>query len=314
MSTNKTISEFPLTSLSSTDIFLINHLNTTSTVTFHTLSSTISQNISTNVVNNLTGDNIVQKLSTIFIKKPTTATNGQILTYNGSNWVASNVPAFNGFGSGYFTGTFLSAGENKTFTVPSGLKKIEIIAVGSGGNGSLYPAGSYVENLNTIGTINFFGNTLCVPYRNSTYSSVEPYVDIASGIGGGNGSKGASKGSSLRGAGGGSGGWTKKTLYVNTGDVFTYTTGIPYRESRISKTSWFMTANAGGDATNFTNVGGSGRAGTGGTIGGDFDIGYEGESGQGGGPGGSNLGGRQRGLDGNFGSIFGGYIFVRIIP
>lgn len=74
MATNKKISEFPVTtSLAGNDAFLINHLGSTSTVSFSSLSSSI------------TNDSI---------KLPSTATGGQVLTYNGSTttWVASAVP------------------------------------------------------------------------------------------------------------------------------------------------------------------------------------------------------------------------------
>ena len=71
---NKKISEFPIaTSLAGGDDFLFNHLGSTSTVAFSTLSSSI------------TNDSI---------KIPSSATGGQVLTYNGSTttWVASAVP------------------------------------------------------------------------------------------------------------------------------------------------------------------------------------------------------------------------------
>jgi len=85
---NKKISEFPLTtSLANSDVFLIDHLGSTSTVSF----STVSQTVSSNIVDNLNNDTVTQKLSTNFIKKPASSTNGQVLTYNGSTstWVAS---------------------------------------------------------------------------------------------------------------------------------------------------------------------------------------------------------------------------------
>lgn len=71
---NKKISQFPVTtSLAGNDAFLINHLGSTSTVAFSSLSSSI------------TNDSI---------KLPSGATGGQVLTYNGSTttWVASAVP------------------------------------------------------------------------------------------------------------------------------------------------------------------------------------------------------------------------------
>lgn len=303
MANNKKISEFPLTSLSSNDIFLINHLNTTSTVTFDTLSSTISQNISTNIVSNLTGDNIVQKLSTVFIKKPTTATDGQILTYNGSNWVASNVPTFSGFGSGYLTGIFLSAGTNMTFMAPNNIKQLEIIAVGSAGNGASTSTNSGIT-ITSVGVV--LGTALCPNIINNTYQ----------GGNGGGGFKASGAG------GGGAGGWVKKTLTVTSGQIFTYSTGIINGNSIISSNGWSMSAYAGSQPA-YANgtIGSTNPGGAGGSIGGDYDIGHIGENGssttRGEGftnPGGNGALGRD--IYGNLGgenSKYSGYIFVKLI-
>jgi hypothetical protein len=109
---NKKISEFPVTtSLAGNDAFLINHLGSTSTVAFSSVSNTISQTIT----NSLTGDTVIQKLSGNFIKKPDTATAGQVLTYNGSTstWVASALPSF--------TGTNQSPTSNGYQKLPGGL-------------------------------------------------------------------------------------------------------------------------------------------------------------------------------------------------
>ncbi len=74
---NKKISEFPsVTTLSNSDIFLINSLGTTSSVSLAVLSG------------NITNSPLIQNS----IQKPLAATNGQVLTYNGSTWVASAVP------------------------------------------------------------------------------------------------------------------------------------------------------------------------------------------------------------------------------
>jgi len=99
---NKKISEFPITtSLSGNDVFLINHLSSTSTVSFSTVSNTISQTVSTSITNSLTGDTVIEKLSGNFIKIPTTALSGQVLTYNGttSTWVASAASSGNSVGN-----------------------------------------------------------------------------------------------------------------------------------------------------------------------------------------------------------------------
>jgi len=88
---NKKISEFPVTtSILQDDDFLINHIGTTNTVSFSTVNNTINSSI----INSLTGDTVTRNLSTNFIRKPASATNGQVLTYNGSTstWVASAAP------------------------------------------------------------------------------------------------------------------------------------------------------------------------------------------------------------------------------
>jgi hypothetical protein len=70
---DKKISEFPITtSLADDDIFLINHLGSTNTVSYNTLKSSTNNDV---------------------IKKPVpSGTNGQVLTYNGTTWIAANVP------------------------------------------------------------------------------------------------------------------------------------------------------------------------------------------------------------------------------
>ena len=71
---NKKISEFPvITTPAGNAAFLVNHLGSTSTVSFSSLSSVVSNDS---------------------IKLPSGATGGQVLTYNGSTstWVASAAP------------------------------------------------------------------------------------------------------------------------------------------------------------------------------------------------------------------------------
>jgi hypothetical protein len=151
---NKKISEFPITTtLASGDDFLINHIGTTSTVSFSSVSDTISQTVSSSIINSLSGDTVVQKLSANFIKKPDSATNGQVLTYNGSTstWVASSLSA-----QGYNN----SLTENGYQKLPSGL----IMQWGK-------YAGS-LDDTNTTITLsiafpNAFLNVTATPYRNS---------------------------------------------------------------------------------------------------------------------------------------------------
>ena len=112
---NKKISEFPVTtSLADSDIFLVDHVGSTSTVSFSTVSNTISQTVSSSITNSLTGDTVIRKLSTNFIKKPASASNGQVLTYNGSTstWGADSLSA-NGFNA--------SLSSNGYQKLPSGL-------------------------------------------------------------------------------------------------------------------------------------------------------------------------------------------------
>jgi hypothetical protein len=88
---NKKISEFPIITTSAlSDIFLIDHFGTTSTIAM----STVTDSISTTVINGLSGDTVIAKLSGSFIKKPTTASAQQVLTYSGTTntWVASAAP------------------------------------------------------------------------------------------------------------------------------------------------------------------------------------------------------------------------------
>ena len=69
---NKRISQFPsVTTLSNSDIFLINSAGTTSTVSLNTVKDVVTDNC---------------------IKLPSPASNNQVLTYNGTNWVANDVP------------------------------------------------------------------------------------------------------------------------------------------------------------------------------------------------------------------------------
>jgi hypothetical protein len=99
---NKKISEFPVTtSLAGDDIFLINHLGTTSTVAFSTLSAAVS-NDSIKLPSGATGGQVLTYngststwvASAALKELPESATNGQVLTYNGSTstWVASSLP------------------------------------------------------------------------------------------------------------------------------------------------------------------------------------------------------------------------------
>lgn len=84
---NKKISEFPVVGTPlGNDIILGDHIGTTSTFT---LSS-----VKDYVVNNTDNNTLVSKLSSLFIRKPTSAIGQQVLTYNGSTstWVASAAP------------------------------------------------------------------------------------------------------------------------------------------------------------------------------------------------------------------------------
>jgi hypothetical protein len=142
MANNKKISEFPIaTSLAGGDDFLFNHLGSTATVAFSTVSDTISQTVSSSIINSLTGDTVVQKLSANFIKKPASATNGQVLTYNGSTstWVASA-----GIGQSsvlkFGTAVTLTNQTNVDFTgIPSWAKRITLCLSGFSTNGTSLP-------------------------------------------------------------------------------------------------------------------------------------------------------------------------------
>ena len=100
---NKKISEFPVTtSLAGNDAFLINHLGSTNTVSFSSLSAAIT-NDSIKLPSGATGGQVLTYngstttwvASAVPKELPSTATTGQVLTYNGSTttWVASAAPA-----------------------------------------------------------------------------------------------------------------------------------------------------------------------------------------------------------------------------
>lgn len=79
---NKKISQFTTVgTINSDDVFLINQSGTTNTVMMSTISAVINTNINDK-----------------FIPKPSTATSGQVLTYNGSTstWAASAAPVPSG--------------------------------------------------------------------------------------------------------------------------------------------------------------------------------------------------------------------------
>ena len=99
---NKKISEFPTTTtLAGNAAFLINHLGTTSTVAFSSLSAAVT-NDSVKLPSGATGGQVLtyNGSTTTWVASaaprelPQTATGGQVLTYNGttSTWVASAAP------------------------------------------------------------------------------------------------------------------------------------------------------------------------------------------------------------------------------
>jgi len=115
---SKPISQLPtITSLNISDLFVLNHGGTTSTATLDTLTKAVSS-------------------ATNFIPRPA-ATNGQVLTYNGSTWVASAPPA-----AGAITSTanigggikiFDTPGPNQSWTCPPGVYSVKITVIGGGG-------------------------------------------------------------------------------------------------------------------------------------------------------------------------------------
>jgi hypothetical protein len=124
---DKKISEFPITtSLADDDIFLINHLGSTNTVSYSTLKSSTNNDA---------------------IKKPLLGTAGQVLTYDGTNWVANNVP------------TELPTGTNGQFLTHNGANWVagnvpSQLPVGTNGqflthNGANWVAGSVPAELPT---------------------------------------------------------------------------------------------------------------------------------------------------------------------
>lgn len=87
---NKKISEFPVTTtLNDDDVFLIDHLKTTSTINYSSLKENISGSLVSNINNTITS---TLKISASQIL-PSNATNGQVLTYDASTltWKPSAV-------------------------------------------------------------------------------------------------------------------------------------------------------------------------------------------------------------------------------
>jgi len=202
-------------------------------------------------------------------------------------------------------GGFLPAGTNKTFTVPSGISEIKIIAQGSGGNGGTTQSGAGTQAAGAITTkILPDGTTVLLPASNSFSRN------------GGGGAVPSGNSSNAYGGGGGAGGWCSKVLQVTENQIFTYTTGIVNRSSTIKSGTWIMTANAGSNPTSgsYSNMIG----GVGGTVSGEYDQGYTGGNGGNGGPRFNNpspYGGQGRnisGVLGGSGSDYSGYIYVMI--
>jgi hypothetical protein len=174
---SKKVSEFPVTaSIANSDVFLMNHLGTTSTVSFSTLSSSIAPS---------TGS--VAALN--FIEKPASSTNGQVLTYNGSTstWVASAAPAIT-------SGIAVSAtGTSVNFTgIPNWVKRVTVmfsnvtlngselsIRVGSGSIDSTSTYAGYAVRQGVTVPCNYYSNanttSLQLTYglgSNETYSGL----------------------------------------------------------------------------------------------------------------------------------------------
>ena len=85
---NKKISEFPLTtSLASSDVFLINHLDNTSRVSFNTLSSSIS-----NSVLSVVGPTVTTNSQTGTSYTITLPDNGRHITFSNSSPITLFVP------------------------------------------------------------------------------------------------------------------------------------------------------------------------------------------------------------------------------
>jgi hypothetical protein len=242
------------------------------------------------------------------LDKPLAPTNGDVLTFDGSAWIAkkptqqSSIP---NFGNDIITGFYLPPGTNRTWVVPSGLNSIEIIAQGSGGNGldGITPGGKMV--IIALPDASLILKPIKTTPILGTSTNVAAY-DLNYDRGGGSG--GTNKGGIILLSGGGAGGWCKKVLTVTSGQIFTYSCGTPLQGCTISSGSFTMIAGAGGNARDLGT--GNHAPGVGGIVSGDFTEGYNGESGS------TNmLGGRGRNLKGVLGgpgSEYSGYIFIKI--
>ncbi len=295
----KKISELPkTTTLSNDDVFVVNREGATNIITTNNLRNNITSNISISASQLLTSN----------------ANNGDVLTFDGSKWIpkapvqTSGIP---NFGNDIIVGFFLPPGTNKTWIVPVGLSNIEIISQGSGGDGA------FGESISTYTFLD--GSTLLIPKKTIPNPNFNPNFNIIYGIR--NGGRGAEPTRGSSGGGGGSGGWVRKTLSVTAGQIFTYTCGIAKGACTISSGSWSMTAGAGGNASTLfsTNFSSTPTGGSGGVISGDYTQGFNGEAGGSGTNSGfysePGWGGRGRDLKGVLdgpGSVFGGYIYIKI--
>ena len=89
---NKKISEFPLTtSLASSDVFLINHLDNTSRVSFNTLSSSISNSVSDSILS-VVGPTVTTNSQTGTSYTITLPDNGRHITLSNSSPITLFVP------------------------------------------------------------------------------------------------------------------------------------------------------------------------------------------------------------------------------
>jgi hypothetical protein len=108
---------------------------------------------------------------------------------------------------------------------------------------------------------------------------------------------------------------TSRALSVTPGQIFKYTTGIPYIASTLQSNDWRIAALAGAKGMDGTDplTGAVIYGGDGGDVTGDYDVKIKGENGSNGNGVYGGNGGRTRDVSGNL-SNYGGYINIEFLP
>jgi hypothetical protein len=215
------------------------------------------------------------------------------------------------------TSRYLPAGSNLTWIVPPGIYRIRFTLSGSGGRGGTGYKGISSQGKPVPGGAVSLVNGFLTGADGDIGGANYGYPQIGNGLAGGGGASAATQpsGYAKGGAGGGGGGWAQKTLSVTPGQIFKYTTGIPYIASTIQSNDWRIAALAGAKGMDGTDplTGAVIYGGDGGDVTGDYDVKIKGENGSNGNGVYGGNGGRTRDVSGNL-SNYGGYINIEFLP